>query len=423
MPVRKLIAIFLIQFLILPGDGFPQNLDLSGGYRGEFEVGLTDSIYSDQHWVNLIYEKNFGMDASMHLDLEFNTYESDALTSLFREAYLNYYTPNIDWRLGKQIISWGSSYLLGPTSYFSPYDLTVLNPGEKHMGVLAGTGTLYGPWRTEFSMVITPFFATHMQTPGSESAMLNHSIEQTIRSINRQIPLPGIRVVSDPQQPVVPGSVRPTVENTQGGIKLTKRDLSGFDLSLSGYHGRDRFPVVDEEATAGSFHIDPRSAAELDTLVTVHFTYPEVSRAGWDIIGGIGGIGVWLEGSYSMYRSGQLNDNLNLVVGADYKFKNDFYLMGQAWYLGKRIDGEQEIRALLTRFSFPVYEFHSLEMVFLYDLESQSYFLQPQLDYSLGNAVGLEIGGTLLEMGESPYTPLIGKIMGDRFFTRLHIDF
>lgn len=400
-----------------------QELSVSGQYRGEFEAIFQDSVYRHQHWINLVFEKDFGTSASMHLDLELNSYERQQITPVIREAYANYYTKHIDWRFGKQLVPWGSAYLLNPTSYFSPYDLTVINPGEKRMGVIAGLGRYYGPGRTEISVVFTPFFQDHKQSVYGQTEFLEHFQQSTIEKINAQIPFPGIRLVPDPNQPVVPASVPRTIENSQGGMKLTKRGVLGFDMSVSGYHGRDKFPVVNEPATESSFRVSPISGTVIDTTVSIHFSHPRVTRAGLDIIGSVGEVGVWVEGVQNFYRKEWMTDNVNLTAGFDYKFKNDLYIMGQGWYLGKRVEGEQDIQALILRATVPVWGFHELEVAGLYELKSESHLFQPQLNYSLGGAAELQIGGTLMEMQDSPYAPLISQLMGDRLYARLALDF
>ncbi len=71
----------------------------------------------------------------------------------------------------------------------------------------------------------------------------------------------------------------------------------------------------------------------------------------------------------------------------------------------------------------PVFGFHELELVALYEIESESCFLQPQLNYSLGNAVSLEFGGTLMELGDDGYSTLFSQLIGERLYARLAVDF
>ncbi|BDU51601.1 DUF1302 family protein [Haliovirga abyssi] len=51
----------------------------------------------------------------------------DNKSIILREAYLNYYFKNLDFRIGKQIISWGRSDGINPTDNITPKDLNILS--------------------------------------------------------------------------------------------------------------------------------------------------------------------------------------------------------------------------------------------------------------------------------------------------------
>ncbi len=407
--------------LVFSAAGISQELSVSGKYRGEFEIFRQDSTYHHQHWLNLIFEKSLGQDAGMHLNVEFNDYGSAAVSALLQEAYVDYYTKRIDWRFGKQIISWGSAYQLNPTSYFNPYDLTPITPGEKRLGVVAAAGRYYAQARVEISGVITPFFASHQLPPGSEDHLIEYAVARTHESLNQQVP--EIPVFLDRHTPYVLPSVEPTVENTAAGIQVTKRGLGKFDVSVSAYHGRDKSFAVDEEATGNSIYINPDDLQNLDRFATIYFMYPEVNRVGVDIIGTLGNAGIWLEGNHSRYYKDQFRNTTSVTGGMDYRFSNDLYIVGQGMYIQGRTEDEQGIRALMGYASKPVFGFHEMEIAGVYDFESESYFLQPQFNYSLGNAVHLDIGGTLVEIKQSEYAEMFSRIIGDRLYARLSIDF
>ena len=312
-----------------------QEIDISGQYRGEFEAIQQDSSYQYQHWINLILEKDFGASANMYLDLEFNTYHKENVVTLIQEAYVNYYTDNIDWRFGKQIISWGSAYEIKPTDYFNPYDLTTIQPFEKRLGVFGAHGTYYGPGRTEISLGYTPFFNEHLIPSDAGTALFESAMNTVVRRYNKEVQ-PILTIRPDPEQPLMYPDVEHTIENTQGGLKVTKRGLLGLDVSLSAYHGRDKLPVVDQTKTRNSINLNTSNPASLDTLVTVYLENPEVTRAGIDLIGSTGGIGFWAEGVHNLYSADYLDATSNLVIGADYKFTSNLYLVGQGLFFQGR---------------------------------------------------------------------------------------
>jgi len=371
--------------------------------------------------MNLMLERSLGQDAGMHLNLEFNNYGTDHIQSLIQEGYVDYYTPHIDWRFGKQIISWGSAYHIRPTDYFNPYDLTVITPGEKRLGVIAAAGRYYAPARIEISAVFTPLFSTHQLPPNAGELLIRNAVEQTVAGLNRHFP--GVSILPDPSQPDILRQVSPTVRNSQGGIRITKRGLGRFDVSVSAYQGRDKFLAVDEQATASSLYINPNDPAHMDRFATVTLFYPRVNRLGGDAVGSLGKAGFWVDGVHNWYRKDQFNKTTNLVLGADYRFANDLYLVGQGLYIQARSEGEKDIQAIMMYASYPVFGFHTVEVVGLYDFKSQSYFLQPQFDYSLGDAVSLDIGGTLVNIRDNPFAPIATSLFGDRWYARLSVDF
>lgn len=410
--------LFVLPVLLITGVS-GQELEIGGAYRGEFEAVEKDSAYKHQHWINVVLRKNFGNTAEMYLDLEFNTYEIGRASSLIQEAYVNYYTQHIDWRFGKQIIAWGSSYRIKPTDYFNPYDLTIITPAEKKLGVTGAQGTYFAPNRTEISVVFTPFFDEHHIASAAQNIMIETTIKNTIQYMNTIAPS-GIQVFPDPGNNLVISRVDDTIENSQGGVKFTKRGFLGMDVSLSAYHGRDKLAGVDHSKTMNSINLQttPR-----DNLATIYLEYPQVTRGGVDLIGSIAGAGIWLEGVHNWYQPKYMNETNNFVFGADYRFSNDLYIVGQGLYFESRAEGEDEIKAVMIHGRKPVFGFHEIEITGLYEMESESYFIQPQFKYSLSNAISLQIGGTVIQMQNIQYAELISTIIADRIFARLSVDF
>jgi hypothetical protein len=382
----RVLALVMVLLLAFSITGYAKGIEVSGSINSDL-VGDTDNgDISDREKVNLVLERGFGFDANMHLDLEIESDHNDQTETKFHEAYLNYYTQNMDWRIGKQEISWGSAYKIKPTDYFNPKDLTSLKPLDDKLGVKAIKGTYYAPGRVEITGVVTPFFKL---------------TDKTIENLSMQ-------TGSSITNPSKIESGKDDVNNIQGGFKVTKRSFHGYDLSLSTYHGRDKLPVVDS----------------LDTQATVQLVYPEVNRLGFDIIGDIGDIGVWTEMAYSQYKDDQYDNALETAIGADYKFDNDLYLVGQGYYKEGRTGNEAEVKAINLYTSKPVLDFHEIEVTTLYDIESETYLIEPQFNYSLANSVELQLGGTLVDsQGDGASSGLVSTLGQDRVYTRLNIEF
>ncbi|TVR62904.1 MAG: hypothetical protein EA426_01325 [Spirochaetaceae bacterium] len=87
-----------------------------------------------------------------------------------REAYLDYYTDRVDFRVGKQIVIWGKADGLAITDIVSPKDLrNFLIPDfrELRLGVIAANASIYlGPAVVEF-IYVPVFTPSVLPAPGS----------------------------------------------------------------------------------------------------------------------------------------------------------------------------------------------------------------------------------------------------------------
>ena len=472
--MKKITVFGLALVLVLATAGTAAaDVDLSGSLKTDLIWDADAETLLDAETFNLVMERDFGFDADMTVDFQVDSYRTDQVvvpdedgnmmivnlpqttreTDVeISEAYVNYYTTNIDWRLGKQEINWGSAYKLQPTDYFNPQDLTGLNPLDEKVGVKAVRGTYYAPRNIEITGVVTPFFDSHkMRDVDQVSRMqqmagsINDSIDDMFKSALK-------RKLEDQYHENIYnetyenlntyqiniGKVEDDVENSQAGAKFTKRRLGDFDVSLSAYHGRDKLPTVDEEKVAEEserliteylkeYGTDLENAekdfAEYHADENLDFIiYPEANRLGFDLIGDLGEIGVWTEMTYSFYDDDQFDDRLEAALGADRRFGNDLYLVGQYYHRSGRIDAEDDIHLANIYFDKPVGDFHEIEMTTLYEFETETYFLEPQFNYSLADSTVLEIGATYAD-SDGDQTGMLDSLAEERIYTRLKVDF
>ncbi len=129
-------------------------------------------------------------------------------------------------------------------------------------------------------------------------------------------------------------------ESSMFGFKVAKNFL-GYDLSLSYFYGRDDIPLV------RNVNFTP-----VDTLgivdVSMELIYPRIQVFGVDLAGTVGDVGYWIEGALFYPEKMEMTSNLNklgmeikksiilskkpyfkYVIGADYTFKNGWYINGQ----------------------------------------------------------------------------------------------
>ncbi|HDP99740.1 MAG TPA: hypothetical protein ENN22_11245 [bacterium] len=250
----------------------------------------------------------------------------------FREAYLDLYQfglENLDLRIGRQIISWGTADKLNPTSNISPDDLEdIFNFGEQ-LGTNAlkasyylGDVTLTGVFVPVFTPATLPLgdfasaFAPPMDLPPGVLP----------RNFSDSIILPENKLT----------------ESSQFAFKAAT-NLLGYDVSLSYFKGRDDLPLVDKVTITP---VDTLGTIDIDT----ELIYPKMQVIGADFAGSIGSVGFWGEGAlfipdkvemstFMQTQMGLLPQATSIalddkpyfryVIGGDYTFKNGLYLNAQ----------------------------------------------------------------------------------------------
>ena len=420
-------------FTVLAAD-----LESSGSIDSVLEIDPNNEMISDKEEINLILEKDYGFNASMYLDLEINssrvsaealpnggTYQypvNDRQTEIkINRAYLNYYTKNIDWTLGKQDINWGSGFEINPTSYFNPVDQTAFEPLQNKLGVSGVSGIYYGSNNIEITSVVVPFFNTN-KTNDLES---NHQITTINKKVTSGLSQELSAITGTPitvnlasTAPYKITEVKDDIDNMQTGIKITKRSVANYDYSLSAYQGRDMSPLVDMNATSSTIDLSTG-----DLAATVHYVYPEVDKLGVNIIGQINEVGTWVELAYSQYQDEQFDNRLEIISGVDYKFNNNLYLIGQNYYKEGRSNLESDINLTVLHAEKPVFDFHDFEGDLKYESETKTLITELEFLYSLSNSTKLIFGGSYLTSDQDEDSLVVSNLGSDKLYTRLKIDF
>ncbi len=244
------------------------------------------------------------------------------------ELYLDMYcflSDNLDIRIGKQIIAWGTADKLNPTDNLNPDDMSDIFDFGKHSGsnsmMLAyylGDYTLYG--------VFVPVFQPSTLPSDDWSKAFNTPLDTPT----------GMNVVSFEDNILLPKNE--LTETSSYGFKIAGNMLD-YDLSASYYYGRDDMPLL--------------SSVKLNAVDTLEnydaeaeLVYPRIQVFGADIAGSIGKVGVWGEAALIFPEEQKLKFYVNsalggesviledkpfirFVVGGDYTFKNNVYLNAQ----------------------------------------------------------------------------------------------
>ncbi|HSV87855.1 MAG TPA: DUF1302 family protein [Bacteroidales bacterium] len=253
-----------------------------------------------------------------------------------REAYFEvreFLSDDIDLKVGRQIISWGTADYFNPTNMLNPSDLEdALDFGRKN-GSLAVNLTWFINPDWSLQGVYIPQFSPANLPVGAFAGIFHSQIE-----LPEGMQLGQYRDVLDmPRNNVSEGA---TI-----GLRL-KGFVLGADISLSYIFGREHLPFAD--------HVILSPSGEPGKVnIDGNLFFPRYHMAGADFAGTIGNVGVWAEaamffpeneviltadfsqlhgfppGTPTLSRDSLLMSKkpyMRYIVGADYTFGNGIYL-------------------------------------------------------------------------------------------------
>jgi len=295
---------------------------------------LSKNISGNSKFHSEIWVRNIGLPTvSSSADL-YNKGIIDPINLEIREAYVQLFgflSKNLDVKIGRQRIAWGTADKLNPTDNLNPYDLEDILDFGRHRGSDALSLDYY--FNSDFSLqtVYIPFFQPANLPVGIFANALTPSMElppgMTLVDFTDSVELPRYNLA----------------ESSTAGVKL-KGFAVGFDFSVSYVWGRDGLPM----SVYNSF-------APVDTLggvsINSQLSFYRTHIFGFDMAGSIGGVGVWAEAGLFLPENEVIMttdltkffpgspepvimDSVVLekevyakfVVGADYNFSNGIYL-------------------------------------------------------------------------------------------------
>ena len=198
---------------------------------------------------------------------------------VFRELYYNYTVGKSRYRLGNQIYAWGTADFMNSTAYINPQDLRELIFKEQNqikMGVPSVSGMFFFN-RFTMELVWIPIH-TAARLPETGNFWAAKTVEG--------------------HYPLYFGEPAPMDANSEnfGYAARLATSFSGIDMSISGYHGPDREPVLLPYQTV----ITPGEPLG----VMVRPEYHRVDFIGGDFSMSRGDLVVQAEAAYSPDKSG-----------------------------------------------------------------------------------------------------------------------
>ena len=313
--------------LELEAASFSGELSSSIIYEQEAERWQDQSFLEVDFQHDLSFNLNYYLKGALTLESYYQQGEKEREVDFeLKEAYLNYYTDKIDWRLGKQNFSWGSSYNINPLNYFNPVDRQALDPFEARKAVDGIKADYYPNFNWQLSGVLTE----HAENGDLQSA-----------------------------------------------VQLIRRRWRGYDLAFSLFKGNS--------LTAAPV---PPGQPEF---------YPELNKFGFDFKGDFSrkNIGLFSEFVYSDYQDRRLENTNELIIGLDYKFDNNLYLLGQYYYQELAPAQVEANQLLILRAERPFQYFHNWELNLISDLKNGMTLVRPKLIFSLKEGLDLESGAVI----------------------------
>jgi hypothetical protein len=295
---------------------------------------LDKKITGNSKFYSEVWLRNIGLpQANSSADL-YNKGIIDPYNLEVREAYVQLFgflSKNLDVKIGRQRITWGTADKLNPTDNLNPYDLEDVLDFGRHRGSDAISFDYY--FNSEFSLqgAFIPFFQPANMPVGIFATALSPSMEMpqgmTLMGMTDQVYLPQYNLG----------------ESSTAGAKF-KGFAAGFDFSLSYVWGRDGMPI----GTYNTF-------TPVDTMggISIHsdLSFYRTHIFGADMAGSIGGVGVWAEAAAFLPENDVVMTNdltafyptspvpvtqdstvlkkeayVKFVVGGDYNFANGHYL-------------------------------------------------------------------------------------------------
>lgn len=320
---------------------------------GEFELGSSYNIDgADSARVISDLELRIGRSSiseAFQVNLGFMTGWPAGETEFeIQDAYFDYYGADFDLRAGKQLVSWGTATGYKPTDNINA--LNIDDPtGDKESRLL-----LKGDYYFNNNYSLTGYLAPFHQSPLGDSEVM---------------PIPETEMTLPIEE------VENELANVEVGAKLSARGVNGFDFSLSLIRGHEQLPTIRfQETQLGPL---PEAAYFREYLVL-----------GADLATSYQGFGFWAEAALMLPENG---DNYgSLVLGGDYNFEGGQVLIGQFIYNRDRID-QADNYILQQAVEIPFYDYHSARLASFYNLSTDGYLIRPAIEFSLADAVSLEM--------------------------------
>jgi len=320
---------------ILSDQRFLLNDDIPWAWNeNRLSLNLDKKITDKSKLYTEVWIRNFGLPAYNSAYDLYNKGIIDPYNIEIREAYFKvtgFIINDLDLKIGRQRIAWGTADKLNPTDNLNPYDFEDILDFGRHRGSDAVSLDYWINEKFSIHGSYIPFYQPANLPVGIFSDVLSQPFIVpegiTIKSMNDTLITPAYNLA----------------ESSIAGIKL-KGLVGSFDFSLSYVWGRDGLPYVNYNTFIPA---DMTGGVDINS----HLQFARTHIFGFDLAGNLGGIGVWAEAAgylpdtevhminnlsalYPMSPVPVIQDSILLkkevyykfVIGMDYFFTNGSYI-------------------------------------------------------------------------------------------------
>ncbi len=301
------------------------------------------------------------------------------------QLWFSGYTDRIDYKLGRQVINWGTADGFNPTNYFARIGSDALTSGQLGTEPFwTGQATYYGAnW--SLTGVMVPYFSPQKIDPLMKNLMLDTNPQAALL----------LDAIDNVKKPNGIGA------NSEYALRL-EAYLAGWDLQASFFTGFEPLPGLQTK-------FDPTA-----TPVPIKFVgeYRRQYFLGLAVAGTIGDAGLWGEVAYGGPEAFETSDNpmetilsinekyLQAVVGADYTLNLGTGLLVQGQYIyrgqgslfspyGEKLDAAHYI---YSRLGYDFTPDSSIELVVIHGFEDNSGLLMPTYTHRFPYSITLKAG-------------------------------
>ncbi|MBI5694142.1 MAG: hypothetical protein HZC51_00160 [Nitrospirae bacterium] len=411
--MKRLLLLFAF-IALAPQPAWASDISLHGFLQGNYSVD-TATDNPDGGSFKLAEERvQLKLDASsdpFHVFVKGDAFYGHVNNSArleLREGYVDYTAENWDFRLGRQIITWGLGDLLFINDVF-PKDYEAFFSGKPLEYLKKGVdGVKLGvyPDFTSFDIVVVPFFEPNRFPDQKRFSVFN--------------PLPGI-----PRQEKEPAT---NLENAEVALRAY-RDIAGFDAAVYFYRGFSRQPSMMPDSLAAP------------TKLTVFF--PKLSVYGASFQGrALDGVLSLETGYYDSRQDGSgtnpmiPNSQMRYLVGYQRQLWEDFtvglqyygeYMLDYAEYqntlpTGFSREGELHQLATVRLTQFLSHQALRLSLFAFYGTSDDDYMLNPEIKYNFSDHIWSALGANIF--GGRMRTSQFGQLeKDDNLYVQLRYEF